>query len=474
MTNHKLGVIVPYRDRYQHLYDFKNSIIKYLESKSIDFELIVVEQDDKKTFNRGKLLNIGFIYAKKLDCDYVVFHDVDMIPNDVDYSYSDFPVHLANNFNSIKEFKRIVFDEYFGGVTLFPVDMFEQINGYSNEYWGWGFEDNDLLFRCKVNGIPLDNKETNTNISNSVALKFNGDNAYAIGKNTINFNGDFTIFVSFKPDELKLNHEQYDDKFSIFTIPGLDLSINYNSYCRYNFEIYDANDELIYINSNIKPTYYTNICVTISQRNKIIKMYQDGKLVGEKKFENRLHNYKNESNFYLGAGNPNREENKNFFNGLIDSFSIFNNALDEKEVIEISKNRVFGLTENFGEFKSANRIKVCYDAKFIRGYKLIDLSGNGNDAEIYNCEIVENSFNYKTTISIPFRRNCTFDLLAHGENGYVGSSWKDITTRYNQLRFYNEVSKGYKKTHEDGLCNCKYKELSHANIDNQTHIMVSI
>ena len=32
--------------------------------------------------------------------------------------------------------------------TLSKLD-FKIINGYSNEYWGWGFEDDDLLKRCE-------------------------------------------------------------------------------------------------------------------------------------------------------------------------------------------------------------------------------------------------------------------------------------------------------------------------------------
>jgi len=138
--SHKLGIIVPYRNRYQQLSTFRRNIKKYLSDKDLKYELIVVEQDDSKAFNRGKLLNVGFIYAKKLKCDYVVFHDVDMLPIEVDYSYSDIPLHMATDFVETEEFKRIVFDEYFGGVTLFPKNMFEQINGYSNKYWGWGYE----------------------------------------------------------------------------------------------------------------------------------------------------------------------------------------------------------------------------------------------------------------------------------------------------------------------------------------------
>src|SRR6056300_264301 len=92
--NHKLGVIVPYRDRPQQLKDFLNYIEKYLTDKNIEHEVIIVEQTEKNDFNRGKLLNIGFLKAEELECDYVAFHDIDMLPVDADYSYSDKPVHL--------------------------------------------------------------------------------------------------------------------------------------------------------------------------------------------------------------------------------------------------------------------------------------------------------------------------------------------------------------------------------------------
>ena len=150
----KLGIIVPYRDRYEQLVQFKTHMIDYLKNKDIDYELIIVEQDDAELFNRGKLLNVGFKYAKRLKCDYVVFHDIDMLPVDVDYSWTDVPLHMATNF--IPADTRVIFDEYFGGVTMFNEWSFQTINGYSNEYWGWGFEDDDLLFRSKNENLSLD------------------------------------------------------------------------------------------------------------------------------------------------------------------------------------------------------------------------------------------------------------------------------------------------------------------------------
>ena len=123
MDKHKLGIIVPYRNRPAHLDLFKYYITNYLAQTNIDYEIIVVNQDDAKQFNRGMLLNIGFEAAKEMKCDYVVFHDVDMLPIYVDYSFSEIPLHLATNFDLISG-QDGVFDEYFGGVTMFTIQDF--------------------------------------------------------------------------------------------------------------------------------------------------------------------------------------------------------------------------------------------------------------------------------------------------------------------------------------------------------------
>ena len=66
MRNRKVGIIVPFRNRYEQLDIFKERITKYLSEKNIPYEIIIVEQDDAKLFNRGMLLNIGFKYAQNL------------------------------------------------------------------------------------------------------------------------------------------------------------------------------------------------------------------------------------------------------------------------------------------------------------------------------------------------------------------------------------------------------------------------
>jgi hypothetical protein len=454
----KVGIVVPYRGRDLHLKQFKQSIVTYLRTKNIRFELIIVHQDDAKLFNRGMLLNIGFKQAKKLRCDYVVFHDVDMLPIDVDYSYSDIPLHLSTNFElSEGEKERVVFDTYFGGVTLFPMDIFEQIDGYSNKYWGWGYEDDDLLLRCKYHSVELNKIELKNVGYNNNVLRFNGDNAYVKSKNVIDLNNDFTISICFRPNNLILNHNKQSDEFTAFSIPGFDFAISYTSFDRYNFCTFDSKFKPIYLNTDIKPKYKTNITLSYDSASTIIKMYQDGELVGETEPIRRYNaRYRKEPYFYLGVGNPDREIIPNWFKGTIEYFAYYDNQLSADEIYDISNNNTKLLTENFGKYESADNLKTYYDSNHIENYKLTDLSGNDNDGIIYKCEIVKELVDDYEDFYIPHRRKSLFKSLKHDENGFVGNAWKDQSTRWNQLRFVNEVNGNHSLLENDGLSTLKY------------------
>jgi len=472
----KLGVIVPYRAREIHLEAFKKKMTQYLNARKINYEIIIVHQDDAKLFNRGMLLNIGFKIAESYKCDYVVFHDVDMIPLIVDYSYSDIPLHLATDFKTPEgDNKRELFEEYFGGVTLFPMEDFRKIDGYSNKYWGWGYEDTDLLHRCRKNNIKLDTWKLKNMGSNGPALKFNGYNAYVKGINKINLNNNLTIFVSFYPDDFICNHEKDSDNFSIFSIPGYDTSISFNSFSRYNFCTFGEEEKnVFYVNSKIKPNYKTNICVRFNTTKNTISVFQDGILIEDIYHSEKLIKYVKESFFYLGVGDPNREYDLKFFKGHLDSFAVFNDILEDDEIEEISKNRYFGLTQNFGNYISSHTLQTYYDAKFIKDYKLIDLSGNGNDGEIVNCEITELEFEQHKEVKIPFRRESKFGSLPHIENGFFNNKWKQQATRWNQLRFQNEVLLDDTLIKNDGLSTLEFIEHGRTRENNITHINIGI
>lgn len=308
---------------------------------------------------------------------------------------------------------------------------------------------------------------------NSASLKFNGVDAYVRGKNFFKKDKPFTIFVSLHPEDLVCDFEKTDDKYSIFSISGYDFTITYNSFSRYTIEIFDDNQNIIYQYSNIKTNYRTNIIVTINPSDNKIKFYQDGELISEENYKG-LYDYTKQEYFYLGAGDPYRNGNENFFRGLISTFAVYDKELPYSEIREISNNVYFGLTQNFGRYKSDYNLILYYDAKIIKGYKLVDLSGNHNDGEIFHCEIVGESHYENKPIDVPFRRPSTFELLSHEENGFVKTGWKSEMTRYNQLRFYNEVQKGYRNTKEDGLSNCDFVEHSVSKVKQQIHVVVGI
>jgi len=154
-----LAIIVPYRDREEHLKQFIPYMKNYLTRKGFSFDFYIVEQEEGKPFNRGKLLNVGFdIASKKFKYLNFCFHDVDLLPINVDYSYADIPTHLSSEVEQLGwRYPPIIngfeYPDIFGGITLFTEESFKEINGYSNEYWGWGGEDDDLLFRVRRKGI---------------------------------------------------------------------------------------------------------------------------------------------------------------------------------------------------------------------------------------------------------------------------------------------------------------------------------
>lgn len=136
-----LAIIVPYRNRPDHLAQFIPHMNKFLPEAKI----IVVEQADNKEFNRGKLLNVG---VKELEADtdyYYCFHDVDKLPIKGNYSYPDTPRQIAPNPHQTYS--------YFGGVTLFNKKDFVNVDGFINTFWGWGGEDNELMFQVYNKGI---------------------------------------------------------------------------------------------------------------------------------------------------------------------------------------------------------------------------------------------------------------------------------------------------------------------------------
>lgn len=101
-------------------------------------------------------MNVGYVEARK-EYNYTcfVFSDVDLVPMDDRNLYSCFdnPRHLAvamDKFNF-----QLPYKGFFGGVSSLSEDQYLAINGFPNNYWGWGAEDDDIFKRILAKKMDI-------------------------------------------------------------------------------------------------------------------------------------------------------------------------------------------------------------------------------------------------------------------------------------------------------------------------------
>ncbi|CAJ0593592.1 unnamed protein product [Cylicocyclus nassatus] len=155
-SRHRVAIVVPYRDRESHLRILLHNLHSFLTKQQLDYAIIIVEQMANQTFNRAKLMNVGFAEGMKLyPWECFIFHDVDLLPEDDRnlYSCPTIPRHMSvavDKFNY-----KLPYTAIFGGISAMTVDQLHAINGFSNRYWGWGGEDDDLADRVSREGYKI-------------------------------------------------------------------------------------------------------------------------------------------------------------------------------------------------------------------------------------------------------------------------------------------------------------------------------
>jgi hypothetical protein len=152
----ELVIVVPYRDREANLQKLCAALRAHLAALS--YRMVVVEQSGRELFNKGRLLNAGFDLYKDRDA-YFCFHDVDMVPEtaECDYSPPRCPT-LVSKYCSQFGY-RLPYPSFFGGVTLFAKAHFVKVNGFSNEFWGWGCEDDDMMNRIRWHRCDVEHRQ---------------------------------------------------------------------------------------------------------------------------------------------------------------------------------------------------------------------------------------------------------------------------------------------------------------------------
>ncbi|CAF1619180.1 unnamed protein product [Didymodactylos carnosus] len=127
----------------------------YLKSQQIKHEFLVVNQTDTHRFNRGQLINVGYLECDPSYIDYMAMHDVDLLPlnrQELKYLYpSRGPIHIA----SPSYHPLYTYPKYVGGILLITLQHFRQVNGMSTDYWGWGQEDDNFFVRLRLAELSI-------------------------------------------------------------------------------------------------------------------------------------------------------------------------------------------------------------------------------------------------------------------------------------------------------------------------------
>lgn len=169
-SKHRVALVVPYRDRLANLQVFLKHIHPFLQGQQLDYGIYLVEQNGTGAFNRAKLLNVGYEIAKAMhEYDCFIFHDVDLLPENRANKYAcrKNPRHMSACLDTMNY--KIFYETIFGGVSALLSEHLEKVNGFSNVFWGWGGEDDDMSTRLRFSGYQIE--RNNCSIGRYTALR---------------------------------------------------------------------------------------------------------------------------------------------------------------------------------------------------------------------------------------------------------------------------------------------------------------
>ncbi len=468
----KLGVCVPYRNRETHLKEFIPKVGAYLESKGIDYCMYFAHQVDDKLFNRGATKNVAAKHAFEDGCDYIVWHDIDMIPEEgCDYSYpSKTPIHIATNISQM-EYK-LKYQEYFGGAVLFNKEQVEKTNGYSNDYWDWGMEDDDLFWRCYLEGYA---NVSELDLGKQSFVKFDGSKSkikVEVDRQLSHLTSkSHTVSVLVKANQQEEKVPiwlvgDWDRRFCEYPIirrAGYDWGLSYNNSRAFTALLWNHKKEALYQWMKRYENYWSWITLSVDTENNKIHFYLNGKesdarhghgTHSPQSYDGNLKRY-GSTPFTIGnTTSVSENEPNSHFKGDIAKVMMWNRVLTKDEI------------KNLVNETPKENLQLHYE--FENG-EAKDLSENNYDGISYLTKSGEEDIKISHA-PIPHRRPGRMFCLPHKDEGLIKDEkgqdrWaKGETTAKNERRYVLQMQQGTWDYKSDGIKQLKYELISVDNI----------
>ena len=186
-------IVLPFKDdlparRFKSCLDqFLPIFQSYLDSNigKERYELIIVQEHtpETTTFNLGRTINIGFDLVKDSmeDPDIFMFHPIDILPIDTNYSvqnntkfcmlgYKPFIFHIFRS-------QKFLDDHYYYKAICMTKSDYQKVNGFTNDFVGWGGEDDEFFLRLELNNVEID-----VAVNEYIRLTHDGSNGPNFGR----------------------------------------------------------------------------------------------------------------------------------------------------------------------------------------------------------------------------------------------------------------------------------------------------
>lgn len=179
--------VVPYRDRTDNYDFFMNNVPQFYKKVNLSFDILISELDNIGDWNAGLCCNSVIDFNNGNVYKYICVTHIDICPVGGEFYFpekNEFVIEYGDHGSFITEYGN-----------------FLDVNGYNNNMWGWGYEDDCIYRRATYKNYNIRTYDEVSNMDffrmqNHIRKVFeeNENNSLKIiEKEYIKYNDGFTI-----------------------------------------------------------------------------------------------------------------------------------------------------------------------------------------------------------------------------------------------------------------------------------------